>query len=63
MNSAKTLLQFNFDVTSFASRAPRPPTIPKEQLETLEKIIKNCMMALILICQTEKICGKFTVNL
>ena len=41
MNSAKTLLQFNFDATSFAARAPRPPTIPKEQLETLEKIIKT----------------------
>lgn len=41
MNSAKTLLQFNFDATSFAARAPRPSTIPKDQLETLEKIIKT----------------------
>ena len=41
MNSAKTLLQFNFDATSFAARASRPSTIPKEQLETLEKIIKT----------------------
>ena len=41
MKSAKTLLQLNFDATDFASRAPRPPTIPKEQLETLEKIIKT----------------------
>ena len=41
MNSAKTLLQLNFDTTSFAARAPRPSTIPKEQLETLEKIIKT----------------------
>lgn len=40
MNSAKTLLQFDFNATDFVSRAPRPPTIPKEQLETLEKIIK-----------------------
>ena len=41
MNRAKTLLQFNFDATDFASRTPRPPTIPKEQLETLEKIINT----------------------
>ena len=41
MNSAKTLLQFNFDATSFAARAPRPSTISKDQLETLEKIIKT----------------------
>ncbi len=41
MNSAKILLQFNFDATSFAARAPRPDIIPKEQLETLEKIIKT----------------------
>ena len=41
MNSAKTLLQFNFDATRFAARAPRTPTISKEQLATLEKIIKT----------------------
>ena len=41
MNSAETLLQFDFNATDFASRAPRPPTIPREQLETLEKIIKT----------------------
>lgn len=41
MNSAKTLLQFDFNVSDFASRAPRTLTIPKGQLETLEKIIKT----------------------
>ena len=41
MHPAKTLLQFNFDATRFAARAPRTPTISKEQLATLEKIIKT----------------------
>ena len=41
MNSAKALLQFNFDATSFAARAPHMPTISKEQLATLEKIIRT----------------------
>ena len=41
MESAKKLLQFNFIAHKFANRAPRPPAIPSEQLETLEKIMKT----------------------
>ena len=41
MNSAKKLLQFNFDANEFASRAPRSPAIPTAQLQTLEKITKE----------------------
>ena len=41
MNSAKKLLQFNFNAHGFATRAPRSPVIPQEQLATLEKIIKT----------------------
>ena len=41
MNSAKKLLQFNFDPNEFASRAPRVPAIPTKQLQTLEKIMEE----------------------
>ena len=41
MNSAKKLLQFNFDPNEFASRAPRVPAIPTKQLQILEKIMEE----------------------
>ena len=41
MNSAKKLLQFNFEPNEFASRAPRIPAIPTGQLRTLEKITEE----------------------
>ena len=41
MNSAKRLLQFEFDANAFARRAPQPVAIPPEQLAVLKKIIKN----------------------
>ena len=41
MNSAKKLLQFNFDLNEFASRVPKSLAIPSAQLETLGTIIKN----------------------
>ena len=41
MNSAKKLLQLNFNAHTFSTRAPNPPAIPKEQLATLEKIIET----------------------
>ena len=41
MNSAKKLLQFEFDADEFARRAPQPPVIPSERLAVLKKIIKD----------------------
>ncbi len=41
MNSAKKLLQFDFNAEAFAKRAPQPDAIPSERLATLEEIIKN----------------------
>ena len=41
MNSAKKLLQFDFDANVFARRAPQPTTIPQDKLATLEEIVKN----------------------
>ena len=41
MNSAKKLLQFNFNAHGFATRAPKSPALSHEQLATLGKIIKT----------------------
>ena len=41
MNSARELLQFNFDADAFARRAPRPIAIPPKIVEDLEKIKRN----------------------
>ena len=41
MNSAKKLLQFEFDADAFARRAPQPPVIPSKRLAMLKKIIKD----------------------
>ena len=41
MNSAKKLLQFNFDADEFARRALKPKTIPPERLAVLKKIEKD----------------------
>ena len=41
MNSAKKLLQFEFDADEFVRRAPQPPVIPSERLAVLKKIIKD----------------------
>ena len=41
MNSAKKLLQFEFDADTFARRAPQPPVIPSKRLAMLKKIIKD----------------------
>ena len=41
MNSAKKLLQFDFDADAFARRAPRPTAILSERLAILEKIAKD----------------------
>ncbi len=41
MNSAKKLLQFNFDTDEFARRALKPKTIPPERLAVLKKIEKD----------------------
>ncbi len=41
MNSAKKLLQFDFDAGAFARRAPKPMAIPPETLAILEKIVKD----------------------
>lgn len=41
MNSAKKLLQFEFDADAFARRAPQPTAIPSERLAVLKKIIKD----------------------
>ena len=41
MNSAKKLLQFDFDANVFARRAPQPTGIPSEKLTILEKITKD----------------------
>ncbi|MDE0428106.1 MAG: EH signature domain-containing protein [Candidatus Poribacteria bacterium] len=41
MNSAKKLLQFNFNANTFSTRTPKPKAIPKEQLATLKKIIET----------------------
>ena len=41
MSSAKKLLEFNFFASQFAARAPKPLTVPTEQLATLEKIIET----------------------
>ena len=41
MNSAKKLLQFEFDADAFAHRAPQSPIIPSEQFTVLKKIIKD----------------------
>lgn len=40
MNAAKKLLGFDLNPNSFATRAPRSPKIPSEQLEILEEIVK-----------------------
>ena len=37
MNSAKKLLQFEFDADEFVRRAPQPPVIPSERLAVLKK--------------------------
>ena len=42
MNSAKKLLQFEFNTDDFARRAPQPPIIPSERLVMLKKITKDC---------------------
>ncbi|RKU13255.1 hypothetical protein C6501_09325 [Candidatus Poribacteria bacterium] len=41
MNSAKKLLQFNFDADEFARRALKPIEIPTERFAILEKIMKD----------------------
>ena len=41
MNSAKKLLQFNFNANTFSTRVPKPKAIPKEQLAALKKIIET----------------------
>ncbi len=41
MNSAKKLLQFNFDADEFARRALRPIEIPTERFAILEEIMKD----------------------
>lgn len=41
MNAAKKLLGFDFNPNGFATRAPRSPKIPSEQLEILERIVKT----------------------
>ena len=41
MNSAKKLLQFEFNADGFARRAPQPVPIPANRLAVLEKIIKD----------------------
>ena len=41
MNSAKKLLQFDFDADAFARRAPRPTAIPSKRLAILEKIAEE----------------------
>ncbi|MXV85788.1 MAG: hypothetical protein F4X56_00010 [Gammaproteobacteria bacterium] len=40
MNAAKKLLGFDLNPNNFATRAPRSPKIPSEQLEILEGIVK-----------------------
>jgi len=40
MNAAKKLLGFDLNPNGFATRAPRSPKIPSEQLEILEGIVK-----------------------
>lgn len=41
MNSAKKLLQFNFDADEFTRRAVKPKTIPSERSAVLKKIKKD----------------------
>ena len=41
MNSARELLQFNFDADAFARRAPRPTAIPQERIADLERIMRE----------------------
>lgn len=41
MNSAKELLQFNFDADAFARRAPRQIAIPPEIIADLERIVRE----------------------
>ena len=42
MNSAKKLLQFEFDTDDFARRVSQPPIIPSERLAMLKEITKDC---------------------
>ena len=41
MNSAKKLLQFNFDADAFARRAPQPSKSSQQNLDILEEIVKK----------------------
>ncbi len=41
MNSAKKLLQFNFDADAFARRAPQPAKPNQQNLDILEEIVKE----------------------
>ena len=41
MNSARELLQFNFDANAFARRAPQPITISQQMRNTLEDIMQR----------------------
>ena len=41
MNSAREMLQFDFDADAFARRAPQPIPIPAELVNELERIVRE----------------------